>query len=282
MAVPKSFIIDKGLKVVEEKIITRTAGILMCILVMVTAVLPLRGISMVEVIIDQHQEESDECLWFYPSEWQEFVPSHEKLVKVEVKILQGYGNSPPLTLSVERPLGAVITSKTLPVSSIPDTCDWVVFDVSDVSLETGKPHYIKLSYPPGGEYAWAGASENPYPQGSSSKGTGWDWCFRTYAEVCRPEIEVVTGLHRGVLAVITNNECPELTNIRWSITVEGDFILLGGYAAGTISSISPGDTATISSRPVLGLGRAVITVVVGDCEPVTANAIVLGPFVVVR
>lgn len=278
----KSFITDEGLKVVEAKMMKRVSGILVCILLMITAVLPLEGASMAEEIIDQHQEESDDCLWFYPSEWQEFVPSHKRLVRVEVKIMQGYGGSPPLTLSVERPLGTVITSRELPVSSIPNTCDWVSFDVSDVSLETGKTHYLKLSYPPGGEYAWAGASGNPYPQGSSSKGGGWDWCFRTYVEVCRPEVEVVKGLHAGVSAVVTNNECPDLTNVRWTISVEGGFILLGEYASGVISSIPPGDTATISSRPVLGLGRAVITVTVGDCDPVTANAIVLGPFVLVQ
>jgi hypothetical protein len=70
----------------------------------------------------------------------------------------------------------------LPASEIPITSDWVSFDVQDITLNPGQIYYIKLSTSFNALYYWCGASNNPYPNGVSSNGADWDWCFRTYAD----------------------------------------------------------------------------------------------------
>jgi hypothetical protein len=132
--------------------------------------------------IDQNQERDVGPVAIRNIEWQEFVPAVKKLLRVEVKIQLGYGEATPLRLSIEQPLGTVLSSKELPASEIPTAPDWVSFDVQDITLTTGQIYYIKLSTSFNALYYWCGASNNPYPNGVSSKGSDWDWCFRTYVD----------------------------------------------------------------------------------------------------
>ncbi len=133
-------------------------------------------------VLDQFQETSDDCIWFGPFAWQEFQPVGKKHLRVEVKIKQGYEQSPPLKMTLEQPLGNVLTSVAVPATDIPSTCDWVKFDFPDAVVDVANTAFINLSFEPGGEYAWCGANGDPYPQGTSSEGLQWDWCFRTYVD----------------------------------------------------------------------------------------------------
>lgn len=132
--------------------------------------------------IDQSQERDDGLVSIRNIEWQEFVPVAKKLLRVEVKIQVGDGETTPIRLYIEQPLGTILSSKELPASEIPTTRDWVSFDVQDITLNSGQIYYIKLSISPNANYYWCGASNNPYVNGVSSKGADWDWCFRTYAD----------------------------------------------------------------------------------------------------
>jgi hypothetical protein len=132
-------------------------------------------------VIDQHQDWSDDCVYF-EQEWQEFVPTLDKLTRVGVKIAQWYSGSPDLIMTIEKPLGTVLTTKSMPATSIPSpNCDWVSFNVPDITLIPGGSYFIKLTAPLGSEYGWGIAYNNLYPQGTSSQYPG-DWCFRTYGE----------------------------------------------------------------------------------------------------
>ena len=131
---------------------------------------------------DQFQETSDECKWFGPFAWQEFQPVGVKHLRVEVRIKQGYEQSPPLKLTLEQPLGNVLTAVNVVASDIPTTCDWVKFDFPDVDVDIANTVFINLSFAPGGEYAWCGGNGDPYPQGTSSEGLQWDWCFRSFVD----------------------------------------------------------------------------------------------------
>ena len=133
-------------------------------------------------VLDQSQETSDECKWFDRFAWQEFQPVGVKHLRVEVKIKQGYDQSPPLKLTLEQPLGNVLTAVSVNAIDIPTTCDWVKFDFPDVDVDIAYTAYINLSFDPGGEYAWCGGYDDPYPQGTSSEGLQWDWCFRTFVD----------------------------------------------------------------------------------------------------
>lgn len=101
-----------------------------------------------------------------------------------------------------------------------------------------------------------------------------------------PEIEIgeITGglLGDGTLsvdAVIKNIGDGDATNVNWSITLEGGFILKGAETSGTIESIPAGDEVTVSSDNIIGIGRPTITVEAseseGSSDTGTANGLVL-------
>ena len=112
--------------------------------------------------LDQYQEKDDEC-YYITTEWQEFKPTKTNHVRVEVKIVQWYGGSPDLRLSIEKPLGTTLTFTDVPVTSIPSgTADWVSFDIPDYDLVPGQKYYLVLTAPLGSEYGWCGGAPNPY------------------------------------------------------------------------------------------------------------------------
>lgn len=140
-------------------------------------------------IVDQSQPICDDCRFLPNYGWQEFVPQGKTLQTVDVCLAEWYGGSPDITLSIEKPLGTSLSSKTLPVSAINSgQCDWVSFDIPDISLSKGATYYIVISYPPGGEYGWCGAWGNPYASGVSDVDPDWDYTFRTIVEKARPRI----------------------------------------------------------------------------------------------
>ena len=133
-------------------------------------------------IVDQKQELTPELQWLDGEEWQQFQHGGGTLTKVDVHIGHYYGGSYPMTLSIEASLGSPpLTQATLDVSSIPDhKQEWVTFDVVDVDLTAGQKYYLVIRFNLGSEYAWSGASTNPYAKGTSSVGPSWDYAFRTY------------------------------------------------------------------------------------------------------
>lgn len=136
---------------------------------------------------DQTQEKTDEIDWLHGGEWQEFVPVGKNHFKIEVHIGCYYGGSPPITLSIEKPLGTILASRTLPAAAIPLNSEgWVAFDNLNVALQHGQTYYIVLDFLPGAEYSWSGAWGNPYPNGVSSKDPDWDYAFRTFVDKSKP------------------------------------------------------------------------------------------------
>lgn len=131
-------------------------------------------------VIDQSQEWCDNCRYISNYEWQEFIPTMITHVRIEVKIAQWYGGSPNLKLTIEKPLGTILSTKELPANALPSgSCDWVSFDIPNINLNPGQSYYIKLTAPLGSEYGWCLSNSNLYPSGDSSQHPG-DWCFRIY------------------------------------------------------------------------------------------------------
>ena len=154
-------------------------GILVVTLLAATVTLP---IASAGPNLDQSQEKCDETYYISSSDWQEFIPTMKILVEVEVKVAQWYGGSPDLKLSIEQPLGTILTFKELPASAIPSpTAGWVTFDVPDVTLIPGQKYFIKLTAPLGSEYGWCAGHGDPYLSGESSRLPDDDFCFRTWA-----------------------------------------------------------------------------------------------------
>jgi hypothetical protein len=175
----------------------------------------------------------------------------------------GSANEPPLNLSIERPLGTILTQKSLPWNAVPQMyCNWTSFDVPDISITPGLTYYIVLTFEMGADYNWCGAWNNPYPPGISNRDPTWDWTFRTYydeiPEECCLSIESMTGglfaptASLKIDAVIKNIGTTECKEIDWKFTTSGG-IVLWGTRSGTVPSLLPGATVTVKSRIFIGL-----------------------------
>ncbi|MBE3122488.1 MAG: hypothetical protein IMZ53_14895 [Thermoplasmata archaeon] len=82
----------------------------------------------------------------------------------------------------------------------------------------------------------------------------------------------------GVSAVIKNTGTTDLTNVAWTISLNGGFILLGKTKSGEIPSIATGAEVTVKDI-VFGIGKPTITVSAGTAE-VTATGTVFLFFVI--
>jgi len=150
------------------------------------------GMSVVKMspgVTDQEQTDTTEQHFIAGGikHSQEFLNLGKTIEEVQVHIGHYYGGSPDLTLSIERPLGNVITSKTLTVAEIPDHAQkWTTFDVPDERLDQNTKYYIVLYSDIGSEYVWSGAHGDPYPAGGSSHpDIDWDYAFRTIVDKSR-------------------------------------------------------------------------------------------------
>jgi hypothetical protein len=72
----------------------------------------------------------------------------------------------------------------------------------------------------------------------------------------------------GVKAIITNTGTTELTNLSWTIHLDGVFVLFGKTTSGLIPALAPGGSATVKDF-VFGVGKTRIAVDVGSSS---ANA----------
>jgi hypothetical protein len=87
------------------------------------------------------------------------------------------------------------------------------------------------------------------------------------------EIGTITGGLLRIKAEVKNLDTAAATNLSWSIALDGH-VFMGKGTQGTIPSLEPGATQTVSSKPVLGFGPTVITVTAGPARK-TQNATVL-------
>ena len=174
-------------------------GIFVTTLVITIAIYPVLGAANINQAIrivpeklqsvkDQFQEFSDECAWLSSgtAEWQEFINQGNKIMSVELYM---YNSAPHedgfVKLSIEKPLGTELTKKVISCKDIaPGYSDiWFSFDVDpDVNLVKGDKYYIVFYYDGPCELCWHGAYNNRYPNGGSSKGGDWDFCFRTFVD----------------------------------------------------------------------------------------------------
>ena len=82
----------------------------------------------------------------------------------------------------------------------------------------------------------------------------------------------------GVKATIENTGTADATDVEWSLAVDAPLLLIGGEANGTISNLPAGDSETISSGLLLGIGKGTITATADDAN-VAASGFVFGPLV---
>jgi len=103
--------------------------------------------------------------------------------------------------------------------------------------------------------------------------------YNKAGEVSAPiiEIESISGGY-GVTAKISNTGNADTTDVEWSISFDGG-VFVGAEKSGTISTLAAGDSVTISSGFILGLGGTDITITGGSSSS-SASGTVLFFFVI--
>lgn len=79
-------------------------------------------------------------------------------------------------------------------------------------------------------------------------------------------VEITIGGGFGVSAIIKNIGETTLTNINWSIALDGKLIFFGKTKSGTITSLAAGEFVTVRDFLIIGLGETGIAVKAEDVE----------------
>jgi len=103
-----------------------------------------------------------------------------------------------------------------------------------------------------------------------------DIYFDTVGAVPIINVESVQGGF-GVKATIANVGTADAKDVAWSIDLEG-LVFIGKHKEGVISSLPAGQSTTISSGLVFGIGPVTVTVTAGGATA-TADGFIIGPFV---
>jgi len=110
--------------------------------------------------------------------------------------------------------------------------------------------------------------------------SGWSAVHAITISPAGPTLEIanITGGLFKVKTSIKNTGTETITNINWSIKLDGGIILLGKETTGTITGINAGGSVAISSKMILGFGATTITVTASSISK-TQDAKVLLIFV---
>jgi hypothetical protein len=100
--------------------------------------------------------------------------------------------------------------------------------------------------------------------------------FTIQQEIPSVTITIKGGV--GVSAIIKNTGTTNLTNLDWTISLDGALIFVGKTKSGTIAYLAPGESVTVKDF-VIGLGKTGINTNVGAAQ-VTATATVILFFVI--
>ncbi len=100
-----------------------------------------------------------------------------------------------------------------------------------------------------------------------------------YSPIPAPRI-VIQGVSggMGVTVTVANVGTQDASNVPWSIDVSGGLVILGKHAEGTISSLAAGESTTIKSGLMLGIGKITVNVNVAGATT-KASGFLLGPLV---
>ncbi len=161
----------------------------------------------------------------------------------------------------------------------------------------GPEVYLRFAYGDGTESTWLG----PYTEGTEvSQSYMWTQTGAFAVQVRakdlngsmsawsqplqvtltqRPKINV-TAVRGGfgIAAEALNQGSENLTGVLWSVIIDGTLVLYASGTSGMIQSLAAGQTATVKTGLLFGLGRITIQVTIGDGTK-TAEALLFGPFV---
>ena len=118
----------------------------------------------------------------------------------------------------------------------------------------------------------------------SAKDTAMDETTATINEIpCCFEVLIPPGFGIGLKAEVTEICDESHTGVPWKFeTTGGLFVIPISPLTGT-TDFAAGETKTLTAPLVIGLGNIQIKFTIGEhCDPTTVNALIIGPFVIVR
>jgi hypothetical protein len=245
---------------------------------------------------------------------QSFRPRLTYLSKVELFIFKTNDSiTVPLTICIKESInGSNITYTSVASENIPTAAswwdfEWVEFDFPDVKVEVNKEYFIFVKGPDYEEdydnfpylfYSWAALynkSCDYYINGSARWGYipeyGWfdyeedggfvDTCFKTYGYTIDDDISI-SSINNGfgINSNIINMGTATSYNVNWSIDIEASIglILSGSHTENVIDELVVGESVTIQSDGLRGIGIITITIQAADAVKY-ATAFLLGPLV---
>ena len=90
-----------------------------------------------------------------------------------------------------------------------------------------------------------------------------------------PTITITIKGGIGVSATIKNTGTTNLTNIAWTIKLDGKMIFVGKTKGDTITSLAAGDSVIVKNLLVIGFGKTNINVTAGDVEASKTGTVLL-------
>jgi len=90
-----------------------------------------------------------------------------------------------------------------------------------------------------------------------------------------PSITITIKGGIGVSATIKNTGTTLLTNIDWTIKLDGKMIFVGKTKGDTITSLAAGDSVIVKNLLVIGFGKTNINVTAGDVEASKTGTVLL-------
>jgi len=91
--------------------------------------------------------------------------------------------------------------------------------------------------------------------------SGWSEPYPIY--ILKSSIMKIGKVNGGLFKInaeLKNIGEEEAINVKWNITLDGGFILIGRKSNGILQSASPGEMITVDSKPIIGLGKVIVTV----------------------
>jgi hypothetical protein len=79
----------------------------------------------------------------------------------------------------------------------------------------------------------------------------------------------------GISAVIENTGTGDATDVQWSISLEGGLIILGKETSGTIPILAAGESKTVKSGLIFGIGKTRITVTADRASKEVTGTVIL-------
>ena len=238
--------------------------------------------------LDQQQTQENHAEYIYNQRYiaQSFKPSLGNLTRIQLCLSKRGDISTNITISIREAslTGPDLINKSIPPSNIPSEKQWVQINFTNITLEISESHqiaYYIVCRTQGGNrnnsFMWYASDTDAYKNGTKyfSSGVTWfqdcscDLCFKTYGNelIEQSDLEITYikgGTGSQINYGIKNIGEEEINSIHVFMELKGGLILTGRNYTDKFTNLKldPEEESSSLFYPVIGLGRATITLYV--------------------